>query len=448
MQKAIDRAQRILTRLMMAVLVVMMLALAARMFTQHVLVSRLAMDNAFTRLVLGSGAARADSPAQTAQAAPPPTGTGPMAPFQALRRLQYAASQAARQVTSVVEEHATKGLPFRGALVTAANEYEDQINWNLARISDYNSAVEVEQGYLTDFDAWTDVSGNFWHVADFKNFLTPMRIPLLFVQLPGKIGIHDTELNNVVDFYNNNADRLLEGMKNYGVQTLDLRQHISATGRDYQTLFFNTDHHWRPETGLWAAGVIAEELQYNFYQELDAALLNPENFRSEVYPRWFMGSQGMKLTEARAVPDDIALLYPTFPVEMTLRIPEIGLETTGGFDIIYDMTQVERNGRPYNDLAYGAYLHSGTANHPFVQILNHSVPQNGNRILMLGDSYATTLMPFLALDIERVDLVDLRHYEGSLRALIQQEQYTMVVIAYSEIHQVELNSGKSMYDFR
>lgn len=447
MQKVIDRAQTALTRVLMALLVLVMLVLCARMFTQHVLVNRLSMDNGLTRFVLGGAAARADQ-AEDTPAAPQPVGTGPLAPFQALRKLQYDTAQAARRVTAVVEEHATQGLPYRSQLVAAANAYEDKIRWNLARTSDYNSAVELEAGYLTDFSLWVDVSNNFWHAADFKNYLNARQTPLLFVQLPGKVSRDDKEVNNVVDFYNNNADRLVAGMRNYGVNVLDLREHITATGADYQALFFNTDHHWRPETGLWAAGIIAEELQYNFYQEIDASLLKPENFRKDVYQRWFMGSQGMKLTEARAVPDDISLIYPTFPVNMTIRIPSIGLEQTGGFEVVYDMTQMQEDGRPYNDLAYGAYLHSGTANHPFVQILNHSVPDRGNRILMIGDSFATTLMPFLALDTERLDLVDLRHYEGSLHALIEEQQYTMVVIAYSEIHQYEAVSGKSMYDFR
>lgn len=443
MRAAIQFAQKLLTRLLIAGLIFMMSIIMIRMFTQHVLVNRYAMDNAFTRLVLSNSEAgtRGD---QTAAPQPPAAGNGIAGRYLAL---QYRASQAAERYTHVIDEHANHQLPYRARLVEAANTYESRIGWNLAGAAEYNNAVDMEEGYLVNFSPWTDVYGNAWHVADFKGYLDTLGIPLLFVQLPGKIDIHDTEMNEVVDFYNSNADRLIDVMQKYGVDVLDLRRNIEVRGHEYQALFFNTDHHWRPETGLWAARTIAEELKKNYGLAVDPSLLADDNFRKDIFERWFLGSLGKKLTLARAVPDDFTLLYPTFPVDWTLRIPSLEMDQRGGFDIIYDYAQVEPKDL-YNKDPYGAYMHSSGTDHGFVQIENHAVPAEGSHVLMLGDSFSNTILPFLGLEMERIDKVDLRNYTGSLRDMIEQNQYSMVVIAYSSLFQVELNTGTSMYDFR
>lgn len=445
MRTLIQHAQKLLTRLLMAVLVLVMLVIVARMFTQHVLVNRLAMDNTLTRTILGSQAEAQRADQQAAPAAPAPA-QGPGL-IGKLRTLQYEVSQSAGRITAVIDDHANQRLPYRAALVEAANEYEDQINWNLAGINEYNSAVDQEDGYLTTYSNWIDVWENAHQVALFRDTLIPQGIPLLFVQYPNKISKDDTVLNNVVDFYNSNADRLLEGLRHYGVDVLDLRQQITAQGKDYQALFYDTDHHWRPETGLWAAGAIARSLRDDYGIAYDLQLLEPSRFTTTTYERWFLGSQGKKLTLARAVPDDFTLLTPEYPVDWTLKIPSIGLDERGGFDIIYDMSQVEPKDL-YGKDPYGAYMHAGRDDQALMQFRNYLVPFQNQRILLIGDSFSNTMFPFLALGAEHIDKVDLRHYEGSLPELISSSQYTMVVIAYSSLFQVELNSGKSMYDFR
>lgn len=443
MQKPQGRMLTLLTRLLILVLVLFMLAVFLRMFTQHVLIVRLGMDNRFTRFVMLDTASilpdKQDEPTVNLEAG------GLVGKWN---RLQHAADTAAHSGRSQLEAYAKQRLPFRPALVQAANQYEKLIGWNLARAEEYNNAVDWDHGYLTNFVTWLDVSSNAWHTAAFKDHLNTLGIPLLFVQLPGKISIHDTEVNGLLDFYNDNADRLLGTMNGYGVDTLDLRQHITAQGKDYQALFFNTDHHWRPETGLWAARVIAEHLKARNMPNLEPERLARERFRSELYPRWFLGSQGRKLTVARAVPDDFTLLFPKEPVEWTLTIPDLEMEQQGGFDIIYDMRQVEQAGRPYNVEAYGAYLHSAEKNHAYVRIDNPAMVAGGQRVLLLGDSFSTPLMPFLAMLVGRVDLVDLRHYTDSLEQLIYTQPYTAVVMAYSDLYQVEHVTHTSMYDFR
>ena len=291
-----------------------------------------------------------------------------------------------------------------------------------------------------------NVWGNAESVAAFGQSLEE-RGHLLFVQLPHKVSRQHKEINGVVDFYNVNADELVLGLRDRGVHALDLRDYAPEKRADYQALFYNTDHHWRAETALWAAGLIAEELNGAFGLSIDHSLYDPANYRVERYERSFLGSFGQKVTLARATPDDFALLYPAFDVDLRLQIPEIDLDAAGGFDIIFDLTPLQVED-PYMRETYGAYLHSAGNQHAFIRLVNNAATEGAKKVLVLGDSFCAVLVPYLALGFRHLDLVDLRHYPDSLQDLISQEGYDLVLLPYASLYEAEHNTGKSMYDFR
>lgn len=456
----IEKGHALLARLLMLVLVVFMLLIGLRFGTRYILINRLGMDNAFTRLVMwdnwglsqpgrvgGEVIEVTDWEERYPFSVPAAQATRWAHRFRWIDELQGWMKNRVGRVSAVIDLYANQHLMFRRHIVENANRYEQLIGWNLAGYSEYNNVVDYGEHYLTTFSSWVNVNGNVAAVGDLHDLLNSQGIPLLFVQLPNKISRQDGSFNDVVDFYNDNANRLVEGIRGRGAQALDLRDNAEEQYQEnYHALFFNTDHHWLPQTGLWAAGEIARVLNESFGYEIDLDLMKPDHFLYTVYKDWFLGSLGKKLTLARAVPDDFTLLTPNYPVDWTLHIPFIGLNERGGFNIIYDMSMVEPKDL-YNKDPYGAYMHSGVDNGGFIQIRNHLVPER-DRVLLISDSFSNAMLPFLALGVQSIDNVDLRHWEGSLQELIARNKYTMVVIAYSSLFEIELNSGKSMYDFR
>lgn len=72
---------------------------------------------------------------------------------------------------------------------------------------------------------------------------------------------------------------------------------------------------------------------------------------------------------------------------------------------------------------YGAFLHG---NHGYAQIIVREslIP---NRILVIKDSYANSLIPFLTSHFDVIDVVDLRHFNGSLKTLITGSDYKQIL---------------------
>lgn len=445
---------------MMLVLVLFMLLVGIRFGTRSILIERMGMDNAFTRLVMWDNH-------QLAKPGPMPDANQATMewweryPFTVpsgqntrwedhlkwLKNLQEKIKRVSADVANTVELYTNEHLMFRQGMTETANHYNRLIGWNLAGYSEYNNVIDLHGGYLTTFNGWLDVRENVSAVADFHGYLKEQGIPLLFVQLPNKISRMQEGFNDFVDYYNDNANRLVAGMKEKGVSVFDLRDNVEAQGLNHQALFFNTDHHWLPQTGLWAAGEIAQILNRDFGYTIDTKRFQPDQYDYTLYEDFFLGTLGKKVTLARAKPDDFTLIHPKFPVDLHLQIPSIPLDLTGDFDIIYDMSPLQEKDYYHTD-PYGAYLYSTTGMPAIIQMDNNLIPPEGKRMLLIGDSFSYTILPFLSLGLDAVDFLDLRVFDGSLRGFLEEGDYDMVVLCYSSLFKVEYDSHTSMYDFR
>lgn len=447
MQNTQAKIHTALIGIIILVLVLFMMSIGLRLFTRAILVDRMGIDNVYTQLVLGDETKliRADKGNAVVHAEPGDTAWSGLIGSAKNTAHQY--SNMIQRLIEKTDYYSNQQLLFRRSIVEAANRYEKIISWNMAGYSEYNNVIDLGEGYLTTFMNWTNIHGNIEAVAEFKQYLDTRNIPLLFVQIPNKISRQDTMFNKVVDFYNVNADELVGGIGGYGIHTFDLRDFAEAQKVDYRSMFYNTDHHWRPEAGLWAAGLIGDELNRSFGFDIDPSIYNPDNYHTELYANSFLGSLGRKVTLARATPDDFALIYPKFDVDLNIQIPTIGLDATGNFEIIYDYSPLNTKDFYEREL-YGMYLHSVAEQHGFIRLVNNMRKENGPRVLLLGDSFSCVLAPFLALGLSQLDFIDLHHYEPALRDLIEAEGYDMVITAYSTLYEVEYDSGRNMYDFR
>ena len=68
---------------------------------------------------------------------------------------------------------------------------------------------------------------------------------------------------------------------------------------------------------------------------------------------------------------------------------------------------------------------------------NHGVTEietsldNDRHLLIIKDSYAHCLAPFFTADFERITMLDLRYYNGSVEEYVQQNQVTDVLTVYN-----------------
>lgn len=287
--------------------------------------------------------------------------------------------------------------------------------------------VRLENGYL-------ESAGNFFYyltqpdetVAEFSSWVEEtLNCPYLYIQAPAKLCALDQEQQLPLPEMTNanqQTDWLLEHLAELGVDTLDLRESLHADGLNHYDCFYVTDHHWTMDAGLWAADVMAAELEERYGLAMDMSPLNPEKYEQRVWEDAFLGSQGRKVTLSYAHPEDFILPVPTFATDLHLTVPPWGSDFSGGFEILYNESAIPSPDY-YRSNSYGAVL-MGDCPYLVVENKDHS---EGPVVAVLRESFAIAPGPYLSLAAGEVHFIDARYYEGSVKALLEEIQPDIVV---------------------
>ena len=311
-------------------------------------------------------------------------------------------------------------------------------------VSGTDSVVVMKNGYLTFESYPVNTTYAQESTAYFSQWLKNKGINFLYVQCPSKENPLDNQLPyGIKDNYNINADNLLDSLSERNVPYVDLRKNLNSDFEDYYSRFFKTDHHWTPETGVWAAGQIAEELNTRYNYGINTTIGNLSNYNVEVFEKYCLGSQGKKATLRYANPEDISLIYPkdedtNFTVRYNKESPQ-----NGSFEDILLRRSVFDKIDYYNISTYSAYLNG---NHSTISIHNNKV-NNGKKMVYIMDSFSASVIPYLATDIEDMLVLDLRSFNGSVTKAIEEFNPDTVIVAYNPSMITEDTSHNGTFNF-
>lgn len=289
-----------------------------------------------------------------------------------------------------------------------------------------NTVAEIDSGWLTYVYDYSDTSYQAKQLLKFSDFLKRRKTDFLMLVPPFKIDSKDTEL---IETLNDNTNKITdEFIKNVNneADVFDMRDITGRHGKDYLEMFFKTDHHWTPETGIEFTSKAAEYLNEKYGFNIDVSVYNKENFNINVLENYFLGSQGRKVTKGYIRPENISIITPKEKTDFSVTIPKTGLDIRGSFeDAFIDKEQINKIDY-YNLSPYTAYMHGDK---PYIHIKNNLANDTGKkRILILKDSYAAVMVPYLAMQTDEIDLIDLRYYDKNIRAFIEETNPDMVIM--------------------
>lgn len=330
-------------------------------------------------------------------------------------------------IKDVMEVNTAKRLPYYDMLLTLRKAYEASIDFmpDTKDLKEYGDNNWIQARLRVIPQTYID------KLISFYEFCKEENVDFLYVQpLTLKVTPKlNEELFNGADMMEHNANVICANLRQYDIPYLDLREHITIDSEEqYQELFFKTDPHWREETGLWAAKLLAAELNNQYGYTFDLSLFDEDNYDVVTYKNGMLGGYGRAVTLARAQPEDFTLLYPKFETSLRYTIPSIELDTQGDFSVTYD-TSVFGSNDYYNENAYEAYNYSNRALIELDNMLN----TDGKKTLIIKDSFANVVAPFIALGTQEVDVIDLRAFTGNLPNYIKTTKPDTVVVLYATI---------------
>jgi hypothetical protein len=314
---------------------------------------------------------------------------------------------------SIEDNKDNKQLALSKVESTYAENFEGKNNFitlngafaNLIGKKTLNNVVKLENGYLTETVEKIDTEPLIENTVEFKKYLDEKSIPFLYVQAPYKMPTDDSYLpEGVESFANQNADNLLNGLKQNNIDTLDLREEIQKDRIDHYSLFYKTDHHWNIRGAFYGYTKVLDKISSILNTDINEDYTNINNYKSTIYENIFLGSRGKRVGPYYGGVDDFEILTPKFETNLTLEIPTKKIFKEGSFEdsLLFKENLVKDY---YNTHPYRTFLKGESES---VKIKNN-ISNNNKKIFIIKDSFTRPLSTFLALQYDEIYLYDLRH---------------------------------------
>lgn len=183
---------------------------------------------------------------------------------------------------------------------------------------------------------------------------------------------------------------------------LDIREAMEKEA-GHKQVYFRTDHHWTLR-GAYVA--------YEAYCEKQGRPARGyEEFRIRALSDSFYGTLYSKVLDASAVPDELDTIQ---------ELPEVRVVCDGEErSTIYDEEKL---------LQKDKYAYYFGGNYGRVTIQNDAAPDR--KLLVLKDSFANTMIPFLIADYQEIDMLDLRYFRGSMEEYLKEYEADEILILF------------------
>ena len=230
-----------------------------------------------------------------------------------------------------------------------------------------------------------------------------------------------TQEPEYIDNYSvNNWEVFVQSLKKNNIPTLDLSKTIELMFSNGEDAYFATDHHWKPYSAFLANQAICQELHDLYDMPVDEDKLVIDQYNVQIYKDWFLGSQGKKVgtyfTSQGA--DDFELITPKFDTELSEDQPFKDELREGNFEetILY-LDNLKKD--YYHKNPYSVYCGGDSR----LQIIKNKLNTEGKKILIIRDSFASVVVPFLSFQASETHVVDIRNYDYYVGDRLNVSQY-------------------------
>lgn len=225
-----------------------------------------------------------------------------------------------------------------------------------------------------------------------------------------------TDANVTVGFIPSAAevwqDKLPNGAKSWDQTGLLARSDVDFTralsAHADEAIFYRTDHHWTTLGAFYGANELLTSLGRD--------PLKQEAFTLEIASDAFYGTLYSQSGVHWVAPDTLEFWVQEDGLDVTSW--KTGTETAVS---LYDRSYLDVKDK------YSAFL---GGNQPLCVIKNSAVT-DGSKLLLVRDSYADSMAPFLAQRFSEVHLVDLRYYRAPVSAYAAEQGIGNIAVVYS-----------------
>lgn len=207
-------------------------------------------------------------------------------------------------------------------------------------------------------------------------------------------------------------DQVQKAMKDYNF--VDVRDTLMDRNDEY--IYYKTDHHWT------SAGAC---LAYDVWSERTGGEAETEDgLVKNVVSDKFRGSLYSKILDADSAYDEIWTYGLQKDEAFGSKDCTVTIDEKQQLDSIYDDEKLQEKDKY-------AYFLGGNYGQVHIQNQKAASKAKGKNILIIKDSFANSFVPFVTQDYENIYMVDLRYYNGDMKAYLQEHEITDVLVLYN-----------------
>lgn len=207
-------------------------------------------------------------------------------------------------------------------------------------------------------------------------------------------------------------DQVQKAMKDYNF--VDVRDTLMDHNDEY--IYYKTDHHWT------SAGAC---LAYDAWSERTGGEVEKEDgLVKNVVSDKFRGSLYSKILDADSAYDEIWTYGLQKDEAFGSKDCTVTIDEKQQLDSIYDDEKLQEKDKY-------AYFLGGNYGQVHIQNQKAASKAKGKNILIIKDSFANSFVPFVTQDYENIYMVDLRYYNGDMKAYLQEHEITDVLVLYN-----------------
>lgn len=292
-------------------------------------------------------------------------------------------------------------FPFRSFFVSLNSYYH--LGFGNTANSDYYFA---DDGFIITKPY--DTTRLDTNIKVLNSFSENINLTLGIVPSAGYI-LEDKLPKNHISYPDSQVYEKLEAELSKSIKYCDLESVMKEYYEEVSVPYYKTDHHWTTPGAFEAYKKLSEDLSYTPKEESDFAKESYDNFYGTTY-----SSSGYFLSR----PDTLELWKGEAEKSITVEISEG--EITENYSSMYFYEHLNEP-----DM-YPVFL---DGNHSLVKIRNENLTEG--KLLVIKDSYAHALVPFLAENYSEIVMVDMRYYKESVTELCKSEGITDALVLYS-----------------
>lgn len=275
-----------------------------------------------------------------------------------------------------------------------------------------NGIYKCDDGYLLNDPPKTErLSTNIDVIAEFS---TASSLPSTVLLAPSTGYVTNDVLPNKHIVYHD--DTLFENvsatLSENDITFVDIRDTFKNEYKNGTQVYYKTDHHWTAEGAYLAYCELADKLGYTANSKDNYEITTHGGFYGTTYSSsgyWFTKPDDIEVWESKTIKE----------TDIEVSITDNGETTTSSSMFFLDNLN--------DDDKYPVYL---DGNHPYTIIKNKAI-KDGEKLLVIKDSFAHSLVPFLAEHYEEIVMIDMRYYKQSVSELIKNGDFDRILYVYS-----------------